>query len=346
MPAPPTIILPDFSGEWPFKRTQNPHYNESVCIANAKWIKGFNLLHGKAQTVFDACNFPLFVSLVYPRGDLFLLRCNIDFMEWTFFLDDLGDQSDVASYRILSLGVMDVLRDPLKDRPVILTGIESMTANFWSRCLQVADPVSAKRVVESTQQTLDAICQEIDDRAHRRVRPIEDYLLLRRQTSGVVPCFHFMMLTSGLPDEVCNHPQIQSLCFGAMDLITLSNDVYSYYLERSCGIDDHNMVTVAMKEKGVDVQDAIDYIEERFNNTAKKFLEDMKDVPSFSKALDPLVSEYVWGMGNWVKGFLEWAFESGRYFGSKGLEIKSTRIVELPPRGVAGAGHDSWSIII
>jgi len=102
------------------------------------------------------------------------------------------------------------------------------------------------------------------------------------------------------------------------------------------------MVTVVMKEKAVDVQDAIDYIEERFNNTAKKFLEDMKDIASFSEAFDPLVSEYVWGMGQRVKGYLEWAFESGRYFGSKSLEIKSTRIVELSPKGIGGVSGDSW----
>jgi hypothetical protein len=55
------------------------------------------------------------------------------------------------------------------------------------------------------------------------VRPIEDYLALRRYTSGIEPCFHIMMLTSGLPDEVWNHPRIQSLNIGSMDLISLSN---------------------------------------------------------------------------------------------------------------------------
>jgi hypothetical protein len=67
------------------------------------------------------------------------------------------------------------------------------------------------------------MCQEVEDRAHGRVRPIEDYLALRRHTSGSEPCFHFMVLTSGLPDEVWNHPRIQSLNLGSIDLIMLSN---------------------------------------------------------------------------------------------------------------------------
>lgn len=59
---------------------------------------------------------------------------------------------------------------------------------------------------------------------------------------------------------------------------------------------------------------------------AKKFLEDMKNVPSFSA----LVSVFVWGLGNWVTAF--W----------NGLEITSSRIVELLPAGTKD-GRASWS---
>ena len=76
------------------------------------------------------------------------------------------------------------------------------TLSFWARCLEIADPVTAKRFVESMQQCLDAICLEIDDRTNGLVRPIEDYFLLRRHTSGEESSFHVMMLMSGLPDEV------------------------------------------------------------------------------------------------------------------------------------------------
>ena len=71
----------------------------------------------------------------------------MEYMVWGFLLDELADHSDGASYRKLTCGVMDILRsvtsigfliapiarhihirDPLKDRPVILTDIESLTA--------------------------------------------------------------------------------------------------------------------------------------------------------------------------------------------------------------------------
>jgi Delta6-protoilludene synthase len=73
------------------------------------------------------------------------------------------------------------------------------------------------------QKDLDAICQEADDRAQGRVRAIEDYLALRRYTSGIEPCLHMALLWKGLPDEIWNHPRIQDLNIGCLDLIILSN---------------------------------------------------------------------------------------------------------------------------
>jgi hypothetical protein len=104
------LTLPDFATEWPFKRTENPHYNESVRASNAEWISSFNLLHGKARTAFDACNIPIFVSLIYPRANPHLLRLSTDYMGWAFCLDELGDLlADKASYQKFAKGVMDVL---------------------------------------------------------------------------------------------------------------------------------------------------------------------------------------------------------------------------------------------
>jgi hypothetical protein len=96
------------------------------------------------------------------------------------------------------------------------------------------------------------------------------------------------------------------------------------------------MVSVTMKEKGLDVQGAIDYIGEIYCGIAQKFVQDMKDMPSFSGPIDQLVSEYVFGLGNWVTTNIEWSFESERYFGVKGPEIKATLVVDLRSKRVDG----------
>lgn len=41
------------------------------------------------------------------------------------------------------------------------------------------------------------------------------------------------------------------------------------------------------------------------------------------------VQTYIVGLEFWVSGNMEWCFESGRYFGSEGKEIKRSRVISL-----------------
>ncbi|KAF7372600.1 Terpene cyclase [Mycena venus] len=52
--------------------------------------------------------------------------------------------------------------------------------------------------------------------------------------------------------------------------------------------------------------------------------------------LDHQVTELIHGLGNWVRGYDVWSFESERYFGKRGKEIQMTRTVELLPKVVVG----------
>lgn len=68
---------------------------------------------------------------------------------------------------------------------------------------------------------------------------------------------------------------------------------------------------------------------------ATKFLTKMNNLPSgpWSVEIDAKLKVYVWGIGNWLTANIEWGFESERYFGSHGLEIREHRLVTLlPPR--------------
>jgi Delta6-protoilludene synthase len=96
------------------------------------------------------------------------------------------------------------------------------------------------------------------------------------------------------------------------------------------------MVAVAMKERGFNVQEAMDYIGDETLKLASRFVSLMKQVPTIDIVGGPkcshAVERYVWGLGNWVTANIEWSFESERYFGTQGLEIMKHRSVELLPK--------------
>ena len=87
-----------------------------------------------------------------------------------------------------------------------------------------------------------------------------------------------------------------------------------------------------MKERGLNVQGSIDWLEQYAAGVHAKFLSNVEKLPSWGKDVDRRVKIYVDGLAQWVRGNDDWTFESGRYFGSKGLEIQKTRIMTfLPP---------------
>jgi hypothetical protein len=65
-----------------------------------------------------------------------------------------------------------------------------------------------------------------------------------------------------------------------------------------------------MEEKKTDLNGALKWIGDMFDQTVTQFLVDYKQLPSFGDPnLDAEVVEYVDGMANWVRGNNEWSFE-------------------------------------
>ena len=63
----------------------------------------------------------------------------------------------------------------------------------------------------------------------------------------------------------------------------------------------------------------------------RKFIRLLDEVPSFGVEVDTAVSDYIFHLGCWVQGIMCWGFESRRYFGNKGLDVKRDGF-ELFPR--------------
>ena len=97
------------------------------------------------------------------------------------------------------------------------------------------------------------------------------------------------------------------------------------------GGDRNNILTVVMRELDFDLDQAVDWVITYHTGLQKKFLNDLKEVPSWGADIDRQVQEYLNGIANWARSNACWNFEGGRYFGDKSPEeVRNCRIPLLP----------------
>ena len=96
---------------------------------------------------------------------------------------------------------------------------------FFSRFAQTAHPACRERFIVSMELYFRSITQQASDRMNGRIPDLESYIACRRDTSGCKPCFQLIEYAGGygLPDEVVEHPLVQSLEKATNDLIAWSN---------------------------------------------------------------------------------------------------------------------------
>jgi len=90
-----------------------------------------------------------------------------------------------------------------------------------------------------------------------------------------------------------------------------------------------------MHHYGMALQEAVDFVGGLCKKSIDRFIEGRARLPSWGPEIDAQVQVYVQGLADWIPGSLHWSFDSERYFGKKGGQIKKDRIVELAPVGVS-----------
>jgi hypothetical protein len=102
---------------------------------------------------------------------------------------------------------------------------------FAESALPHADPMVRLRFLDAFQRYTDAVVKRNSDKDHHRVRGVEEYFTLRRETIAYKTVFALYLIDIDLPDEVLNHPHILLLEQAALDMMIISNDLCSYNVE-------------------------------------------------------------------------------------------------------------------
>ncbi|CUA72575.1 Alpha-muurolene synthase [Rhizoctonia solani] len=131
-----------------------------------------------------------------------------------------------------------------------------------------------------------------------------------------------------LPDEVHNDPIITELGLAANQILTWSNDIYSFSLEQAKGYT-HNLLFVVMWNKQLKLQDAVDFVDKMIEKRIEEYLDAKSRLRSFGSDLDAEVARYIQGIEYCIQANINWSLMTPRYFGPNFEEVTKTRIVEL-----------------
>lgn len=323
------LKFPDLVKSIPFPLRLNP-YIRFVSAESDAFIIEYANFSEKQRNRFIGLNAGLLCGMCYAECGPEQLRVCCDFMSFLFNLDDWSDEFDTAGTKGLEEAVMNTLYHP--DTYVSDTVAARTARSWWTRMLKTVGPRCRQRFVETLGFYFKAILQQAADRSSKSIPDLETYISLRRDTSGCKTGFALIEYAAGidLPNEVVDHPIIQSLLDATNDCVSWANDILSYNREQSRG-DTHNLVPVIMQTVGIDRQAAIDYAGDLCNKSVAHFLEGKAALPSWGKEVDVQVEQYVQGLEDWIIANAEWSFMTERYFGKDGPKIRKGLQVSLLP---------------
>ncbi|PSR88980.1 hypothetical protein PHLCEN_2v4942 [Hermanssonia centrifuga] len=324
-----SYVLPDLHALCAWKSGFNPHHAEARA-ASQKWVLGFKAFSGKKLEFFSQGGSELLCSYVYWYAGLEQLRTACDFVNLLFTIDEISDEQNGEDAVKTGEIVLNTLLDEAYNDGSMLC---RMTKDFRARFFPHTGPATLRRFLKHTEAYVHGFGREAELREAGVVLDVESYNVLRRENSAVRYCFGLFgfLLGLDLPDEIFEHPIMMEMHLAAVDMVTWSNDLYSYNMEQAMGHLTNNVLTVLMKEKNTDLQGAANLVGEHFKNLSDKFEALRLALPSFGEEMDYVVSKYIMAMQSWVSGNLDWSFATLRYFGADHMKVKETLVVQLYP---------------
>nr|BBH51499.1 putative sesquiterpene synthase [Clitopilus sp.] len=324
------FYLPALVEQCPIEGGTNPHYEQGAAESRA-WINGYNVFTDRKRAFFILGSNELLCSHVYYYAGSEEFRTSCDFVNVLFIFDELSDEQTGKDALETGQIFLNAMKDERWDDR---SKFSSMTKEFRKRFLRRSGPRGTARFLKHWETYCAAVIREAELREMDEVLDLEDFINLRRENSAVRLCYGLIEYCYGidLPEAVYEDSTFMDIYWAAVDLVCWTNDVYSYDMEQSKGIAGNNIVTVLMRNRNMSLQQASNYIGQHCETLMDRFVSSQVRLPSWGPVVDREVRLYIQGLGAWIKGNLDWSFETQRYFGPMHEEVKSTRLVTLRPR--------------
>ena len=94
---------------------------------------------------------------------------------------------------------------------------------FWLRLPKTATETFRRRFYSTWVDYVECVVKQAQYRSKSRILDLEDFLVIRRHTSGAPSTIAFYEMHSDIPDHIREHPIILELETIAVDLIVIAN---------------------------------------------------------------------------------------------------------------------------
>ncbi|CCL98860.1 uncharacterized protein FIBRA_00867 [Fibroporia radiculosa] len=290
----------------------------SVSAASRKWALDCNFLDEDERRALPGLQLGLLASLCYPTCDVAQLLLITQFLVVLFHWGDRSPVSTPAAFD-----------------------------HVWLRLSRSLPPYWQARFQRHLAAYRAAAVLVARDNANAVVPDLESYISLRQDSSGVKMLFDLTEYAEDLriSDAVFKMPVLGQLRSNACNIVAWSyvcvciphaahspaltwdpQDIAAYARKHASG-DTHNLIVVLMAERRLPLQGAMQAAGTLVKETVATFLENERFLSDSSAD----VRRYIQGLRDVIVGSTYWLYETDRFFGDSGDEVRELGWVFLPP---------------
>ncbi|KAJ8519126.1 hypothetical protein ONZ45_g3886 [Pleurotus djamor] len=302
----PTITLPSWLIDFaPHTPRLNVHYNQTRQESRT-WTRGYNFFSEERQASYEKENSELLTALSFPYFGYEVIRLSCDLTNILFVVDVTTDHQSLDDARETCNLVRLGAHDPFGEHNSVFS---SIMADFMTRYDRISKPNLRRRFLSHLDAYLDTVVTQTSLRHHGKlIASIEQLRIERRDNSAIKLCFDILELGLGmdLPQFVYDTKEFMDIYLAAVDLVWISNEVYSYFMEKSIGHHEYNLITLYMKHHKLDLQGAFDQVDREFRRIWVELQVQRSTLTSFGiPELDTDISRFMDGLIQWIEGMLQ-----------------------------------------
>lgn len=310
----PQVALPELRCPFPARVNR---YAEMAHRHTLEWVRRFGLVTDKnALRRLEASRFGWLAARAYPNAAAEELMLVSDWNTWLFIRDDQCDETGIDKDPARLTAVHERLLGILMGRPCSPEdgALGKALDDLWSRMRAKATLSWEARFINSVEEYFESSAWEANNRARGICPDVATYTKMRPYTGGLYTDIELIEITEQitLPLEIRKHPTIEQLALMTNNVVCWSNDIISLTKELEQQ-DVHNLVIALRQDDGLELQEAVDRAVEMYHAEVSNFIALEKRLPEFSSCHAQAVHRYLEVLRSWMRGNLDWAYESARY---------------------------------